>query len=80
MTGPSANGDSFRRLEVITGVGRRRRSRRHTPHSSPRRTTRMRAIYYEVGTGPLTAGKFTAALVKNVDAYRAYPPSERAFA
>jgi hypothetical protein len=37
-------------------------------------------LYYEVGTGPLTAGKFTAALVKDLDAWRAYRPSARGFA
>ncbi len=30
-------------------------------------------VYYSIGTGPLTAGKFTAAIVEGVQANKAYP-------
>lgn len=34
---------------------------------------RFLSVNYTVGTGPLTAGKFTAAIVDGVRAYKAYP-------
>lgn len=43
----------------------------------PAQHRRYVRVYYTIGTGPLTAGKFSAQIVAGVQANRAYPDSPK---
>lgn len=70
-----AAGTNFRALAGSGAIGKADLAAGATPFDVPIPDTSKRYIVgrYTVGTGPLTAGKFTLALVTGSDHRRAYP-------